>query len=42
MDDNPPVVVTAADAVVEAVRAGGGLASCAEIFGAVGARCLQG
>jgi pimeloyl-ACP methyl ester carboxylesterase len=42
MDDNPPVVVTAADAVVEAVRAGDGLASCAEIFGAVGARCLQG
>jgi pimeloyl-ACP methyl ester carboxylesterase len=42
MDDNPPVVVTASDAVVVAVRAGGALASCAEIFGAVGARCLQG
>jgi hypothetical protein len=42
MDDNPPVVMTASDAVVEAVRAGGALASCAEIFGAVGARCLQG
>lgn len=42
MDDNPPVVVTAADAVVEAVRAGGAPASCAEIFGALDARCLQG
>jgi pimeloyl-ACP methyl ester carboxylesterase len=42
MDDNPPVVVMASEAMVEAARAGAGLASCAEIFGAVGARCLQG
>ena len=42
VDDNATVVVTAADAVVEAVRAGGGLASCDETFGVVGARCLQG
>ena len=42
VDDNPPVVVSAAEAMVEAARAGAGLASCAEIFGAVGARCLQG
>lgn len=42
VDDNATVVVTAADAVVEAGRAGGGLASCDEIFGAVGARCLRG
>jgi pimeloyl-ACP methyl ester carboxylesterase len=42
MDDNPLVVVKAAEAMVEAVRAGAGLASCAEIFGSVDARCLQG
>ena len=42
MDDNPAVVVAAADAVVAAARSGGGLPACAEIFGAVDARCLQG
>jgi pimeloyl-ACP methyl ester carboxylesterase len=42
MDDKPAVVVTAAAAMVAALDAGAGLASCAEIFGAVDARCLQG
>lgn len=42
MDDNPPVVVTAAAAMIAALDAGAGLASCAEIFDAVDARCLQG
>lgn len=42
MDDDPDVVVAAAQAVVNAVRTGSALPPCGEIFDAVSARCLQG